>query len=64
VEGAHQITLFEDPQILNLYQAMDNIRKQFGDRAIMKASGMDAKSISRWNPFNGEPPPLLANRRR
>jgi len=25
--------------------------------------GMDAKSISRWNPFNGDPPPLLANRR-
>ncbi len=64
VEGAHQITLFDDPNILNLYQAMDRIRSQFGDRAIMKASGMEAKSIGRWNPFNGEPPPLLANRRR
>lgn len=64
VEGAHQIGLFEDPTILNLYQAMDHIREQYGDRAIMKASGMDAKSISRWNPFTGEPPPLLANRRR
>jgi DNA polymerase IV len=64
VEGAHQITLFDDPNILNLYQAMDKIRSQFGDRAIMKASGMEAKSIGRWNPFNGEPPPLLANRRR
>ena len=64
VEGAHQISLFEDPTVLSLYKAMDHIRERYGDRAIMKASGMDAKSISRWNPFNGEPPPLLANRRR
>lgn len=64
VEGAHQMNLFEDVEIYNLYQAMDKIRERFGDRAVMKASGMDAKSISRWNPFNGEPPPLLANRRR
>lgn len=63
VEGAHQISLFEDPIILDLYKAMDNIRNLYGDRAIMRASGMNAKSISRWNPFNGEPPPLLANRR-
>lgn len=64
VEGGHQINLFEDSHIINLYQAMDHIRERYGDRAIMKASGMGAKSISRWNPFNGEPPPLLANRRR
>lgn len=63
VDGAHQISLFEDPNVLNLYQAMDKIRERFGDRAVMRASGMEAKSISRWNPFNGEPPPLLANRR-
>ncbi|NRA13258.1 MAG: DNA polymerase IV [Crocinitomicaceae bacterium] len=64
VEGAHQISLFEDPIVLDLYQAMDRIRNRYGDRAIMRASGMNAKSISRFNPFNGEPPPLLANRRR
>lgn len=63
VEGAHQISLFEDPKILDLYRAMDDIRNRFGDRAIMRAKGMSAKSISRFNPFNGEPPPLLANRR-
>jgi DNA polymerase-4 len=63
VEGGHQINLFEDTEIINLYQAMDHIRERYGDRAIMRASGMGAKSISRWNPFNGEPPPLLANRR-
>lgn len=63
VEGAHQINLFEDPKVLDLYKAMDHIRNRYGDRAVMRAKGMDAKSISRWNPFNGEPPPLLANRR-
>jgi DNA polymerase-4 len=64
VEGGHQINLFEDANIISLYQAMDNIRERYGDRSIMRAAGMGAKSISRWNPFNGEPPPLLANRRR
>ncbi|MBK7129992.1 MAG: DNA polymerase IV [Crocinitomicaceae bacterium] len=63
VEGGHQINLFEDTEIINLYQAMDKIRIKYGDRAIMKAAGMEAKTIGRWNPFNGEPPPLLANRR-
>ena len=64
VSGGHQINLFEDnDKILNLYQAMDKMRERYGDRAVIRASGMGAKSISRWNPFNGEPPPLLANRR-
>ncbi|SDB59503.1 DNA polymerase-4 [Flavobacteriaceae bacterium MAR_2010_188] len=64
VEGGQQIDLFEDnSRIINLYQAMDKMRERYGDRAIIKASGMGAKSISRWNPFTGEPPPLLANRR-
>jgi len=65
VSGGHQINLFEDnDKILNLYQAMDKMRERYGDRAVVRASGMGVKSISRWNPFNGEPPPLLANRRR
>ncbi|WP_159950887.1 DNA polymerase IV [Polaribacter septentrionalilitoris] len=65
VEGGFQIDLFDDEdKILNLYQAMDKMREKFGDRAVIRAVGMEAKSISRWNPFNGEPPPLLANRRR
>lgn len=64
VSGGHQINLFEDnDKIINLYQAMDKMRERYGDRAVIRASGMGAKSISRWNPFNGEPPPLLANRR-
>ncbi|SNR37136.1 DNA polymerase IV [Lutibacter flavus] len=65
VRGGHQINLFEDnDKILNLYQAMDKMRERYGDRAVIRASGMGAKSISRWNPFSGEPPPLLPNRRR
>ncbi|MCA0131444.1 DNA polymerase IV [Winogradskyella alexanderae] len=63
VEGGHQINLFEDNEIqLNLSKAMDKMRERYGDRAIMSAAGMEAKTISRWNPFTGEPPPLLANR--
>ena len=64
VEGGQQIDLFEDNEkTINLYQAMDKMRERYGDRAVIRASGMGAKSISRWNPFTGEPPPLLANRR-
>lgn len=64
VEGGHQINLFEDNErLINLNIAMDKMRERYGDRAVIRAGGMDAKSISRWNPFSGEPPPLLANRR-
>ena len=64
VEGGYQINMFEDNEkIINLYQAMDKMRERYGDRKVIRAVGMDAKSISRWNPFTGEPPPLLANRR-
>jgi len=61
VEGGHQINIFEDDEkLIHLSQAIDRMRE---DRAVIKAAGMEAKSISRWNPFTGEPPPLLANRR-
>lgn len=64
VSGGHQINLFEDSdKIMNLYQAMDKMRIRFGDRAVVRASGMNAKSIGGFNPFNGEPPSLLPNRR-
>jgi len=65
VQGGHQINLFEDsPHIIKLYSAMDKMRERYGDRSVIRAAGMNAKSISRWNPFSGEPPPLLPNRRR
>lgn len=63
-EGNYQIDLFEDSEeVIKLYQAMDNIRDKYGDRKIMRASGITAKTISRFNPFTGEAPPLLANRK-
>lgn len=63
VNGGHQIDLFnDDDKVINLYQAMDKMRDKYGDRAVIRAAGMDAKSLGRWNPFNGEPPPLLAHR--
>lgn len=65
VGGGHQIDAFTDTEeAMSLYQAMDKIRKRFGDRTVMRASGMDAKSIGRMdNPFDGQAPLLLANRR-
>ncbi len=65
VGGGHQMDAFTDTQeAMDLYQAMDRIRKRFGDRTVMRASGMDAKSIGRMDdPFDGQAPVLLANRR-
>jgi DNA polymerase-4 len=64
VSGNYQINLFEDTQeMLSLYNAMDRIRKRFGDRKVMYATSMGAKTIGRFhNPFNGEPPIVLAHR--
>ena len=39
VSGLNQIDLFDDTEeMVNLYQAMDRIRKRYGDRAITRAS--------------------------
>ena len=64
VNGFHQINMFDDKtELLDLYHAMDRIRDRYGDRSVLRVSGMEARTISRFNPFTGEPPPLLANRR-
>ena len=65
VSGGYQINLFDDnEEQISLYTAMDDMRKKFGDSAVMKAAGIDARSIGRGeNPFDGGPPVLLANRR-
>ncbi len=64
VSGFYQMNLFDDTAHYGpLYNALDNIRKRYGDRSIMRAIGLEARTIGRWNPFSGEPPPLLANRR-
>ena len=63
VGGGYQMNLFEESEELsNLYSAMDHIRQRFGDRSVLRAVSLGAKTIGRTNPFNGELPPLLANR--
>jgi len=64
VNGGEQYGLFEvREKERGLYDAMDQIRNRFGDRAILRANGIQARSVGRYNPFSGEPPILLANRR-
>lgn len=64
VGGNYQMDLFaDDEKTIKLYQAMDKLRDKYGDRAVIRTESMGAKTIGRWNPFTGEPPPLLANRR-
>jgi DNA polymerase-4 len=63
VSGGCQLDLFDDTEErVSLYAAMDAIRNRFGDRSIVSAAGMEARTIGRPNPFNGEAPLLLANR--
>ncbi len=65
VSGNYQIDLFDDTEeALNLYAAMDRIRERFGDKSVLRASGMGARTIGRMaNPFNGAPPIVLAHRK-
>jgi DNA polymerase-4 len=65
VSGNYQINLFDDTEeLLNLYNAMDHVREKYGELSIMRASSIGAKTIGRFqNPFNGEPPVLLAHRK-
>ena len=64
VSGHYQLSLFGDEtDYPSLYNALDRIRNRYGDRAIIRAIGLEARSIDGFNPFTGEPPALLANRR-
>ncbi|MFC5196552.1 DNA polymerase IV [Bizionia hallyeonensis] len=65
VTGNYQINLFDDTEnMLNLYNAMDTIRSKYGELSIQRAASMGAKTIGRFkNPFNGEPPVILAHRK-
>ncbi len=65
VQGNYQINLFDDTEeVLNLYAAMDHIRGRYGDKSVIRASAMDARTIGRMhNPFNGQPPIVLAHRK-
>lgn len=65
VSGHYQIDLFDDAQeTLGLYTAMDRIRERFGERSVLRASGMGSRTIGRMhNPFDGRPPVVLAHRK-
>ena len=53
IQGSYQYNMFEDTtEQLLLYQAMDKIRKRFGDNAIARAEGFGVKH-NNFNPFNG-----------
>jgi len=41
VGGTHQVNMFEDtPEMLNLYMAMDKMKKKYGSHAVERAVGM------------------------
>ena len=41
IPGNYQINLFEDTQeMIKLYQAIDSVKKRFGEKMVMKAGGM------------------------
>ncbi|WP_344929687.1 DNA polymerase IV [Aquimarina addita] len=65
VSGNYQINLFDDTEKqLNLYKALDLIRDRYGDRSVIRAVAMGSKTIGRiQNPFNGQPPVVLAHRK-
>ncbi len=45
VRGTYQMDLFENtPQLTNLYTAMDNIKKRFGQNALARCSGANLKN--------------------
>lgn len=53
VHGGHQYNLFEQtPEQIQLYVAMDKIRKRYGDDAVARAVGTAFK-MHHFNPFNG-----------
>jgi DNA polymerase-4 len=63
VSGGCQMDLFNDTgERVALYQALDRIRDRFGDRSIVAAAGLEARTIGRPNPFDGSAPLLLAHR--
>ncbi|WP_405250897.1 DNA polymerase IV [Dokdonia sp. Asnod3-C12] len=65
-EGHYQIDLFENTnKTVNLYKAMDELRNKYGDYSVRRANtiGEGSRTIgNQGNPFNGEPPILLAHR--
>src|SRR5690606_20440847 len=46
--GNYQINLFDDnEEVLQLYNAMDKIRNRYGDRSVLRAASMGARTIGK-----------------
>ena len=53
IQGTYQFDLFNDTtEQVQLYQAMDKLRRRFGDEAVMRAAGLDLNKRD-TNLFNG-----------
>lgn len=53
IQGTYQFDLFDDKtEQIQLYQAMDKMRKRFGTDAVLRAAGIGIKQKD-FNPFNG-----------
>lgn len=53
ISGHYQINLFDDKtESINLYQAMDRMKKRFGEDKIQRAVATNFKTRA-FNPFNG-----------
>jgi len=54
IQGNYQFDLFDDTiEQLQLYQAMDKLRKRFGQDAVIRAAGLGIKKRDDFNPFIG-----------
>ena len=54
IQGTYQFELFNDmTEHIQLYQAMDKMRRRFGNDAVMRAAGLGIKQND-FNPFNGK----------
>ena len=55
IQGTYQFELFNDmTEHIQLYQAMDKMRKRFGNDAVMRAAGLGINNRGDFNPFNGK----------
>ncbi|HLP11763.1 MAG TPA: DNA polymerase IV [Flavobacteriales bacterium] len=53
IQGTHQFSLFEDSlKQVQLYHALDKMKKRFGEDAVFRAVSMDV-DLREFNPFNG-----------
>lgn len=52
IQGNYQFDLFDDTvEHLQLYQAMDKLRKRYGQEAVQRAAGLEIRKRDDFNPF-------------